>query len=248
MLPGTGREGRSNRTEAKPGTRETLAEPSGSVLGERALAGSGVRLSWAEGSRRGRWGLFAPENRTGGADSRLRMKPLECITGGAWGRLQAPAGTPSWSAGDPMKAGLGGSQSSLPPYRLMWGQGVQIRIPQALPSGMQLAWLGCSGCLLPQSPLLTQPFSRLVCPTEPRAHVLPTLCSQDHRVITRSKVRPAHVELSGGQRPSWEGQGGGQVGRTGGSRGWLARAVGQSGSLAAAPFFMCCALHTVRMA
>ena len=103
MLPGTGREGRSNRTEAKPGTRETLAEPSGSVLGERALAGSGVRLSWAEGSRRGRWGLFALENRTGGADSRLRMKPLECITGGA-----------SWSAGDPMKAGLGGSQSSLP--------------------------------------------------------------------------------------------------------------------------------------
>lgn len=92
--------------------------------------------------------------------------------------------------------------SELPPhpYRLMWGQGVQVRIPQALPSGMQLVWLGCSGCLLPQSPLLTQPFSRLACPTEPRAHVLPTLCSQDQRMITRSKVRPAHVELSGGQR------------------------------------------------
>lgn len=112
-LPGPGREGRSNRTEVKPGARETLAEPSGSVSGERTLPGSGVRLSWAEGSRRGRWGLFAPESRTG-ADSRLRMKPLECITGDAWGRLQAPVGTPSWSAGDPMKAGLGGSQSSLP--------------------------------------------------------------------------------------------------------------------------------------
>lgn len=84
------------------------------------------------------------------------MKPLECITGGAWGEAAGPC----W---DPIVEHLGPHEgwtrwfSELPPhpYRLMWGQGGQIRIPQALPSGRQLAWLGCSGCPLPQSPLLT---------------------------------------------------------------------------------------------
>ena len=42
------------------------------------------------------------------------MKPLGGSLEVDGGRLQAPAGTPWWSAWDPMKAGLGGSQSSLP--------------------------------------------------------------------------------------------------------------------------------------
>ena len=49
-----------------PGAREALAEPGCSVSEERALAGSGVGLSWAEGNRRRRWGLFGLEGRTGG--------------------------------------------------------------------------------------------------------------------------------------------------------------------------------------
>ena len=40
------------------------------------------------------------------------MKPLGGSLEVDGGRLQAPAGTPSWSAWDPMKAGLGGSQNT----------------------------------------------------------------------------------------------------------------------------------------